>query len=353
MKPPTFKHSHEGYYGRHSTGAPPKKRLSPGALVFAALAAAVLAVPLYQAGVYFFSALKAPKEEPKKIVEVPIKDGEWQEMTSGLANVSASYRGNVGIYLKDIQTGKTWEYNPDRLFPSASLIKLPIMAAVFEKINAGELTLDTQMKLTRRVRWGGSGSLKWARDGTSLSVMEILYKMIAESDNTATRMFIEQLGIDFLQQEFARIGLFHTKIYPEGLSLTSGRVTRENYTTAREMAGLLERIYDGKLINKESSGQMLDVLKQNKSRSRLRRGLPIGWEIGHKTGLLRRSCHDVGIVFPPRGDYIIAVLTSNVPNYSSAKDFISRVAKLTYKYYKIDSDYAQSRADNPSAVRSI
>jgi beta-lactamase class A len=85
---------------------------------------------------------------------------------------------------------------------------------------------------------------------------------------------------------------------------------------------------------------MLDVLKHTKSRTRLRKGLPLGWEIGHKTGLLRRNCHDVGIVFSPRGDYVIAVLTSEVPDYSSAKSFISKVAKLTYQYYKIDSDYA-------------
>jgi len=358
--------------GRHApppTGEPPKNRqssggavpkaygpqngLGAGARVFAALAAAALAFPLYQAGVYFSATLKAPPEEPQKTVEAPINNAEWRNMTAGLENASASYSGRVGIYLKDLHTGKTWQYNPDRLFPSASLIKLPIMAAVFEKIKAGELTLDTQIKLSRQDRWGGSGSLKWVREGTNLSVMEILYKMITESDNTATRMFIDYLGLDFLQLEFSRLGLLYTKIYSEGLSLTSGRVARENYTTAREMAGMLEQIYKGKLVDKDASEQMLDFLKHNKSRSRLRRGLPMGWEIGHKTGLLRKSCHDVGIVFSPRGDYIIAVLTSNVPNYSSAKNFISRVAKLTYKYYRIDADYAQSRAGTASTVREI
>ncbi|HAH31242.1 MAG TPA: hypothetical protein DCL44_02890 [Elusimicrobia bacterium] len=325
---------------------PPKKRLSPGMVFFAVFVSAALAFPLYQVGVHFVSKLNPASEEPQKTVEVPINDTEWQHMVAGLENASASYRGKVGIYLKDLHTGKFWEYNPDRLFPSASLIKVPIMAAAFEKIKAGELTLDTQIKLTRQDRWGGSGSLKWVREGTRLSVMEIIYKMITESDNTATHMLIDYLGFDFLQMEFSRLGLVYTKIYPEGLNLTSGRVARENYTTAREMADLLEQIYEGKLIDKNSSEQMLEFLKHTKSRSRLRRGLPLGWEIGHKTGLLRRSCHDVGIVFSPRGDYIIAVLTSDVPNYSSAKNFIDKVAKVTYKYYKIDSDYAQSSRVN-------
>jgi beta-lactamase class A len=127
-------------------------------------------------------------------------------------------------------------------------------------------------------------------------------------------------------------------------------VRNENFTTAREMAGLMERIYEGKLVNREASDFMLDVLKHTKSRSRLRKGLPLGWEIGHKTGLLRKSCHDVGIVFSPRGDFVIAVLTSEAPNYTVAKNFIARVAKLTYRYYKIDADYAQAPGEGPRSI---
>lgn len=281
-----------------------------------------------------------PQPEPKKVVEAPLKDAEWLAMVESLDKVSRSYRGRVGIYIKDLGTGKTWDYNADRLFPSASLIKVPIMAAVCEKIKLGEITLDTQIKLTRHERVGGSGSLKWVRDGTSLSVMEIIYKMITESDNTATKMLIDHVGMPYLDSAFKNLGLVRTNITPEGMSLSSGRVQRENFTTAREMASLMERIYSGQLVSKESSEFMLDVLKHNKSRSRLRKGLPLGWEIGHKTGLLRKNCHDVGIVFSPRGDYVIAVLTSEAPNYTEAKNFISKVAKLTYKYYKIDADFA-------------
>jgi len=289
----------------------------------------------------------APQPEPKRVIESPLKDEEWAEMVGGLQSLSRSYEGRVGIYLKDMETGRTWEYNADRLFPSASLIKVPIMAAVFEKIKLGAITLETQLKLTRRDRVGGSGSLKWVREGTSLSVMEIIYKMITESDNTATRMLIDYVGMDYLKGAFGKLGLVQTNITPEGMSLASGKVQRENYTTAREMGSLIERIYAGELVDKESSGLMLEALKHNKSRSRLRKGLPMGWEIGHKTGLLRHACHDVGIVFSPRGDYVIAVLTSDVPNYKSAKNFISKVAKLTYRYYRIEADYAEARGLTP------
>lgn len=338
---------HHGHTHRHSA-PPPARRPAGGA--FWPLAKAVLgglvivtcAFLLYRIAAWVKDGVEPPPE-PRKAVEQPIRDAEWAEMVDGLDKLSRAYRGRVGIYIRDLETGRTWEYNADKLFPSASLIKVPIMAAVFEKMQSGAFTLDTQIKLTRRERVGGSGSLKWVRDGTSLSVMEIIYKMITESDNTATKMLIDHVGMDYLAASFRGLGLEHTNITPEGMSLRSGRVARENYTTAREMGSLLERIYAGELVNREASEFMLDVMKHTKSRSRLRRGLPMGWEIGHKTGLLRRACHDVGVVFSPRGDYVIAVLTSEVPSYSSAKVFISKVAKLTYQYYKIDADYAAVR----------
>jgi len=332
---------------------PPPRRLSGWAFACLTACLAALVFGLYSGGVWLNRQLNPPPEDLKKTVQSPINDVEWQAMVSGLETAAAAWRGNAGIYLKDLQTGRAWDYNADRLFASASLVKVPIMAAVFDKINSGAITLDTQIKLTRADRVGGSGSLKWVRDGTSLSVMEIVYKMITESDNTATRMLIDYVGMDYLDSAFRKLGLVHTNITPEGMSLASGRIEHENYTTAREMAGLLERIYAGELISRESSEFMLDVLKHNKSRSRLRKGLPLGWEIGHKTGLLRKACHDAGIVFSPRGDYVIVVLTSEVPDYSSAKKFIARVAGLTYKYYRIDADFAQSRAADTSSVKSL
>lgn len=303
-----------------------------------------LCFSLYQGGSRFARDLGLYGEPvfQKRVVANPIRDAEWDTMVASLAKMSAGYRGHVGIYLKDLNSDRVWEHNPDQLFTAASLIKVPIMVSILQKIKLGELTLNTPLKLTRRLRAGGSGSLKWAREGTMLSVMEVIFKMITESDNTATKMLIDHAGMDYLQQAFEGLGLIHTRIYPEGMSLAYGRVSRENYTTAREMAGLMEGIYKGEVVDKDSSEFMLDVLKHNKSRSRLKKGLPLGWELGHKTGLLRRSCHDVGIVFSPRGDYVIAVLTGEVPDYTSAKNFIARVAKQTYKYYKTDSEYASA-----------
>lgn len=271
---------------------------------------------------------------PSTAMKPDPKDAHWDAMTSELAAMAAKYPGRVSIYLKDLKTGRTWTLHPDDLFPAASLIKVPVMIAAFYKIRDGQLDLNERIAISRRNRVGGSGSLKWRPDGTKLSVRDLLVHMINESDNTATRMVLDRLGIGYVQQQFPRMGLLYTGIYEEGMSIKGGRVMHENYTTAREMTALMDKIYNGQAVDKVSSEVMLEILKKPKAvASRLAKGMPVGWEIAHKTGLLRQACHDSAIFLTPNGDYAMTVLTGGNRSYSQAKDFITKAGKVTFKHY--------------------
>lgn len=261
-------------------------------------------------------------------------DVDWDKMTGELTKQVARHPGRIAVFLKDLRTQRVWSHHPDDLFTAASLIKVPVLIAAFYKIHAGELALSDQLALHRRTRVGGSGSLKWRSDGTKLTVEELLVRMINESDNTATAMLLDAMGIDWVQQQFPRMGLLYTGIYPEGMSIKGGRVAHENYTTAREMSMLMESIYLGRAVDKDSSVLMLEILKRRKAvASRLARGLPTGWEIAHKTGLLRLACHDSAIFFTPHGDYLMTVLTGQNHSYHAAKNFITRLGRITFRYY--------------------
>jgi len=290
-----------------------------------------------------------PLAEPAIVASAPEawsekpEDQEWGLMTQALGALAARHPGRVSIMLKDLKSGRCWTYHPDDLFPAASLIKVPVMISAFYKISEGELSLNEMLVLRRRTRVGGSGSLKWRPDGTRLSVSELLIHMINESDNTATAMVLDRLGIGWVQQQFPRMGLLYTGIYPEGMSIKGGRVAHENYTTAREMSMLLEKIYRGEIVDKDSSALMLEILKRRKAvPSRLAKGLPRGWEIAHKTGLLRMACHDSAIFFTPNGDYVMTVLTGQNRSYHAAKDFISRLGRITFRYYTGADQLARS-----------
>ena len=271
------------------------------------------------------------------------RDAQWEAMTASLGRMAERYPGRVAIYLKDLKTGRTWTHHPDDLFPAASLIKVPVMIATFYKIRDGHLALDEKIAISRRNRVGGSGSLKWRPDGTKLTIRELLVHMINESDNTATKMILDHLGIGYVQQQFPRMGLLYTGIYEEGMSIKGGRVMHENYTTAREMASLMDKIYTGQAVDKVSSEVMLEILKKPKAvASRLAKGMPAGWDIAHKTGLLRQACHDSAIFLTPNGDYAVTVLTGQNRSYSQAKDFITKVAKVTFHHYAGPRYYAKA-----------
>ncbi|MFA6030021.1 MAG: serine hydrolase [Elusimicrobiota bacterium] len=267
----------------------------------------------------------------------------FDEMGAQLEKEARRYPGRMAIYVKDLKRGWEWSTHADDLFPSASLIKLPIMIGVFEKISRGELALSQELTLKRRLRVGGSGSLKWWRDGSKLTVRQLIDHLIVESDNTAMRILIDEVGMGYLQRQFQQMGLVYTEIYPEGLSLQSGNVKYENFTTAREMSMLMEKIYRKEIVDPFSDELMLEILKHKRARSRLAKSLPVGWEIAHKTGLLRRACHDVSIVFSPDGDYVLTVLTGQNASYPYAKEYIARIGKITYTHYKTALDlYAKA-----------
>jgi len=274
----------------------------------------------------------APAPTPEILPEP--RDAAWDKMVVGLEALTTRYPGRVSVVVSDLRSGKTWSLNGDDLFPAASLIKVPIMIGAFYKMKDGQLSLDEKIAISRRNRVGGSGSLKWRPDGTKLTMRELLVYMINESDNTATKMVLDRVGLGYVQQQFPRMGLLYTGIYEDGMSIKGGRVLHENYTTAREMTMLMQKIYRGEAVDRESSELMLEILKKPKAvASRLQKGMPSGWEIAHKTGLLRQACHDSAIFFTPNGDYAMTVLTGDNRTYAQAKDFITKLAHVTFAHY--------------------
>lgn len=258
----------------------------------------------------------------------------WQEMCKSITEMAYDYDGDVAIYIKDLKSGKVFETHADRPFVSASLIKVPIMAATFKAIHDGRFSLDSSLIMKNLYRRGGSGNFRNIRSGTRLRVSRVLYTMISDSDNTAAAMLINLLGYDFLNEAFNDFGLKMTRINQKGMSLSNYiDPSSDNYTSAREMGFLLEKIYKRELVSDGFSDLMVEMMRGANSRTRLAQYLPENWKLARKTGLLRKNCHDMGIVFTPKGDYIICVLTGHNYNYGEAKTLIAGVGREVHNYF--------------------
>ncbi|MFH0807343.1 MAG: serine hydrolase [Elusimicrobiota bacterium] len=245
-----------------------------------------------------------------------------------------SFPGEVGLYIKDLKTGAVITYNEDKKFASASLVKLPIMVATYQAVEDGNITLKEQLILTRSLRAAGSGTLKSCRRGSKFCIYDLIYHMITESDNTATNMISNKLGYGYINWVFKnKLNLQVTRMDRGIMDLKMRRYGVENYTTAREMGDILEKMYNKQLVSEKASEEMLTILQQQKHKDRIRRFLPKDLNVANKTGLLRDICHDAGIVFTDKGDFIVCVLTSDFGSYKLAKNLIGEVAYKTYRCY--------------------
>ncbi len=259
----------------------------------------------------------------------------WDVLKQNLENEIPQFKGEASIVIKELDTGWRFVLNKEKKVPSASLVKLPIMTACFNAIAEGKLDSEKPVVLRANHKVSGSGKLKHASEGTKLTIEELIELMIVESDNTATNILIEMAGYDYLNTYFKKIGLKSTNISRKMMDIKKRSQGIENYTTAGDIALILEKIYTGSLINKDISSRCLELLKRQKYRDRIAGKLPADTVVAHKTGLENGVCHDAGVVFTDRGNFLICVLTRHQNKTAHlSKKFISEIAFLTYNYYQ-------------------
>jgi len=260
----------------------------------------------------------------------------WDNLKSALKNRIEVFGDEPSVVIKDLNMGWEIDFNKDKLVPSASLVKIPIMLSCFYAVEEKKIGLKDAIYLKASEKVEGSKALGAKPIGSVFTVEELIEPMITQSDNTATNMLIDYIGFDTLDMYFKKIGLKNTNIVRKMLDFKERKEGVENYTTAEDMAFVLEELYRSNFRNKEISKQCLLLLGQQKINDRIPRKLPKdGIVIAHKTGLERHICHDVGIVYTQKGNFLICVLVKHENKLAKpAKRFISDIALLTYNYYQ-------------------
>lgn len=266
----------------------------------------------------------------KPVMEELIEGSELTDLENQLKNIASLYPSiHPSIYVWDYQTGDYADINADEIFPTASIIKLPVLAELFKSIEKGQLTLDEKMPLTEYCRTEGSGSLQFKAANSQYSIDTLARMMITESDNSATNMLMARLGsMTDINSALRQWGLKHTYVQTWLPDLKG-----TNHSTARDMSRILYNIDNEKFLNNSSREKIFDYMGHVHNNRLIAAGLPAGAEFLHKTGDIGKMLGDAGIVYTNNGKKYIVVMFVNRPHNSPlGKEFIVKASETVYNY---------------------
>jgi beta-lactamase class A len=259
---------------------------------------------------------------------------DWRNAESRIRSILAGSNGvRFGLVIKNLETGRLIEHNARARFASASLVKIPILITLYKDL-ADERIRPSEGPLFREaLRIGGSGVLKNERAGVKVNLRDLCHLMLQHSDNTATNILADRVGQSHVTSVCREFGWTHTDMVRPVMALELRRRGIENWTTPKEMAQMLEKMYRGELVSRKASDEMLRLMLNPPIDDRIPRYLPRGIDIIHKTGLIHDNAHDVGIIYLPGNQTILisAFADSIGDDYRSAKIPIARIARILYE----------------------
>lgn len=268
------------------------------------------------------------------------------DLESRIAPLVKAHKGKVAVAVKHLKTGEEFYLNADEAMPTASLIKLPIMVEAYWQVQEAKVKLDTKLTLAKDDKVPGSGVLtNHFSDGATFSLRDAVRLMIVFSDNTATNMVLDQIGIPSTNTRMEALGLKNTKVNAKvfkGSTTSIDKARTDKYglgsTTAKEMVRLLELIETGKAVAPEACKEMLVHLKACDDKEKMVRFLPAGTVVAHKSGSVNASKTDAGIIYTKSGPVAVCVLTDGNDDKrwvsdNAAQVLIGKVAKEAFDHY--------------------
>ncbi len=237
----------------------------------------------------------------------------------------------VAVSFIDIKSGYKISVNGDKIFPAASIIKIPVLAALFDQIQKKRISLKERIYCSNRDKLPEAGQLQWLPP-QFYSVQNLAFRMIANSDNTATRLLVRRVGRARVNAYAKKNGLRNTFVRDE-TALSELPNSNVNLTSANDIAKVLLRIETGKGFSPSSRKEMLSYMFSQKYVFGIPKALPPGFRCANKTGMLSNVLHDSAIVYSLRGNYILCVFTKGFVNEKKAASLIREISRIVSSYY--------------------
>lgn len=252
-----------------------------------------------------------------------------------------NFNGDIGVYVKDLHSGKVVQINADTVFPTASIVKVPILIGVMDKINRGELGYHQPLTYRDSLLYAGEDILGSFKQDEKIELSKVMMLMLTMSDNTASLWLQSLAGTGTRINELLdSMGFVHTRVN----SRTPGReAIRKQYgwgqSSPKEMATLFEKIYNGEVVSKAASDKMLRLLNRNYFDVTAISQLPPNAVAYTKNGAVDQTRNEVLLVKGNKAEYVFCVMSKNNKDSSWKNDneawvLTRKISRLLWNYYE-------------------
>ncbi|NLS44548.1 MAG: serine hydrolase [Firmicutes bacterium] len=266
------------------------------------------------------------------------------DIHSRILKLASSAGGILGIAAKDFSGSKEISLNANRQFSAASIIKIPVMVEGFRQAEEGLVSLNTGIRLVDTDKVGGSGILSVMSQGIEIPIIDLIRLMIVISDNTASNILIDLLGIDRINNTMRELGFTGITLRQKFMVLPQG-MEAPNSVTPKDITDLLEKIARGQVISHRACQEMIKIMKDQQYNDLIpapiqmlyKKKSLVGsvkeWEIAHKTGSMSGIRNDAAIVYTVSANYVVTILSSDLPDVVHGEDIIREISSEIYHYF--------------------
>jgi len=257
----------------------------------------------------------------------------WQKLESSINEVDHNLDGVMGVAVLDLTSGDKFLLRADDVFPQASSIKIAVLVELYRQAQEGKLKLSDMYTVQQSDLVQDSDIMGGLTPGvTKITLRDLATMMVAVSDNSATNVLIDRVGMDAVNAEMDALGLPHTRLRRKMMDLKAASEGRENVSTPQEMMKLLQAVYAGKVLNKATTDDFFKMLSTHKD-SWIPRDLPDGVQSANKPGALEGVRNDSGVVFVPNRPFVICVMTTYLRRERDGEEAISKIALNAYRMF--------------------
>jgi beta-lactamase class A len=263
----------------------------------------------------------------------PKQEVLWEKLGATVSEVDKTLDGVLGVAILDVKSGQKLVLHEDEVFPQASSIKIALLAELYHQVQAGKLKLTDLYSVQAADLVPDSDIMGGLTAGvTRLTLRDLATMVVAVSDNSAANVLMDRVGMENVNALLDSLGLKQTRLRRKMMDLKAAQEGRENVSTPREMMTLLEDLLSGRVVNRELTKDLIQLLSTHKE-SFIPRELPDGLQVANEPGELEGVRNDSGIVFVENRPYVICVMTTFLRNERDGEAAISKISGVAYRLF--------------------